>query len=106
MTHRDIETINTAYAIANDKVSEFLEENPIHEGILLQAIEPLRSAFGVDKTFRLELVHEDGEASIHCVILWPGSVQSAASSLDAFDENWWLDHMNPKAYLVFTYQLT
>lgn len=98
-------SLESNYVFSEDNVAGFIEEHPSYRDVLLRSIDPLRKYFGADKTFLLKLSYEDGDPTLYCVILWPGSVQSAAAARSAFDDEWWLEHMNPDTCIVFVYQL-
>jgi len=68
---------------------------------------PLSLAFGEEKLFRLELsVDEYDVPTVYGVVVWRGSVTSAAQAFNSFSENWWLDHMTPATSdLVFIYRI-
>jgi hypothetical protein len=88
-------------------IDAFLADHISLLSILRDAVGPLKSAFGDDNIFTLELsIDEDDSMMLYGIVVWRESVQSAARALDHFEEDWWLDRMtSDTADLAFTYRL-
>jgi hypothetical protein len=103
----DISRLRQSYVFTTSKPLDlFLARRSVIVAILREAVVPLRSAFGQDTLFRLELSVDEYEvATVYCVVVWRGSVKSAAQAFESFSEGWWLDHMTPATNdLVFIYR--
>jgi hypothetical protein len=104
---QDIEQLKAAYVFADRSIERFLTDHRALPAILRAAIEPLKTSFGADKVFRLELsIEEDDSKMLYGVALWRDTARAAAQALDNFAESWWLDHMTTSTTaLAFTYEL-
>lgn len=104
---RDIQELRASYVFADEAVDQFLTDHRALPGILREAIQPLRTSFGTDRVFRLEVsIEEDDSKTLYGIALWRDGVLEAAQALDHFTETWWLDHMTTHtADLAFTYEL-
>lgn len=72
------------------RVSSFVRWNRLR-GLLLEAGEPLDSAFGAGAVKRLSLSgDEEGSLTLFCLVMWPGDMREARRALRVFDEQWWL----------------
>ncbi len=73
-------------------VAAFMERNRIRS-LLLEAREPLNTAFGGAAMKTLTLVRDDeGFDALFCLVMVPGDMQEARRALRSFDEQWWLAH--------------
>jgi hypothetical protein len=71
-------------------ILEFIKRNRLLE-VLLEARDPLASAFGETAVKKLTLVEDDeGFVTLFCLVLTPGNLDEAKRALNSFDENWWL----------------
>jgi len=86
-------TLEQAYVLEDrSAIPAFIERNRLLE-LLLEAREPLASAFGEATVKKLILVEDDeGFVTLFCSVLVPGSSDEARRALDLFDESWWLAH--------------
>jgi len=75
---------------------------------LMDAIPELRSSFGQENIFRLELSRDDEHSqTLYAVAIWPGPIHAAVQALRRFEEDWWLDRMTSStADLAFVYEIT
>jgi hypothetical protein len=104
----DIEELKEFYVFADDAVDQFLIDHPALPGVLREAIQALKSSFGSDRVFRLEVsIDEDDSKMLYGVALWGDAVRAAAQALDNFAESWWLNHMTPNTTdLAFIYKIS
>jgi hypothetical protein len=88
---KSIERLRSAYAISDlAKVGSFIEENRLTEA-LVQAIEPIKKAFGESPSRKLAVLEDDeGSRNLFCLVAFPGSLNEAQEALDSFDRDWWL----------------
>lgn len=71
-------------------VAAFIERNRIRR-LVLEAREPLNTAFGEAAMKTLTLVRDDeGFDALFCLVMVPGDMQEARRALRSFDERWWL----------------
>jgi hypothetical protein len=93
LEHPSLSDVEQAYVIEDrSAVVAFIKRNQLL-GLLLEAREPLASAFGEATVKKLTLVEDDeGFTTLFCLILIPGSLHEAKEALDLFDESWWLAH--------------
>lgn len=88
-----LKTLEKAYVLEDrSAIPPFARRNRLLE-LLLEAREPLTSAFGEAAVKKLTLVEDDeGFVSLFCSVLVPGSSDDARRALDSFDNSWWLAH--------------
>jgi len=88
---KPIERLRSAYVISNvAKVGSFIEENQLTD-VLVQAIEPIKKAFGESRSRKLAVLEDDeGSRALFCLVAFPGSLNEAQKALDSFDRDWWL----------------
>jgi len=73
------------------EILAFIMGSRVIEELLLEAQEPLNSAFGQESVKKLTLVEDDeGFVSLFCLVWVPGSLHEARRALRSFDESWWL----------------
>jgi hypothetical protein len=86
-----LERLSSSYAIADPKnVLGFVNENQLTD-ILLQAVAPIKKAFGPLPSKRLTIVEdEEGLRALFCFVAFPGTLDDAQKCLDVFDRDWWL----------------
>lgn len=103
----EISELKKSYVFRDRGIDKFLESHPALVSVLMQAVTPLKEAFGADGVFRLELeTEEEGSRMIYAAALSSGSVREAARALDQFVDGWWLDHMtNQTSDLAFVYRI-
>jgi hypothetical protein len=84
-------TLERAYVFEDrSAIRTFIKRNRLLE-LLLEAQEPLNSAFGEAAVKKLTLVEDDeGFVTLFCLILVPGALEDAWRALNSFDESWWL----------------
>lgn len=71
-------------------VAAFIERNRVR-GLLLQARDPLITAFGEATVKRLSLIEDDeGFDTLFCLIAVSGDIHEARRALRSFDQRWWL----------------
>ena len=71
-------------------VLRFVEENRLR-GLLLEARQPLDSAFGRDAIKTLSLERDDeGFDTLFCLVRTRAQLEIATGALRVFDERWWL----------------
>jgi hypothetical protein len=105
---RAIEELKASYVFADDAVDQFLTDHGALLGVLREAIEPLRTSFGADRVFQLQVsTDEEDSKMLYGIVLWHDTVRAAAQALDHFVETWWLDHMTPDTTeLAFIYKIS
>lgn len=73
--------------------------------LLLDAVRPLRQAFG-DRLLQLQAISDGDEISLRATVQWADDPESARVAREKFDQHWWLDNCNrAHGYLVFDYEL-
>jgi hypothetical protein len=88
----EIDRVRAAYEFEQPaEVAHFLNDHPELSSLLLDAISPLREAFGPDSPRKLRLLCDEECCSLHASVLWRGSLESGSDCLDTFDNAWWLD---------------
>lgn len=87
-------------------VSRFIIEHGLR-GLLSQAAQPLRRAFGDSAIRSLRLVTDDeGSATLFCLVMVPGDLARANRALERFDRDWWLARCDLRAGLLnFDFEL-
>jgi hypothetical protein len=106
---RQLQTLHRYYTIVDDDrtVIELLQEEPELYPLLLDAVDPLRQAFG-DKRLIYIRVQKSDEDSILKVAVWlPADFgNDPECTLQAFDEDWWLKNCHRSGgALVFDYEM-
>ena len=103
----EIASLQTLYLFADSEVNNFLRQSGTLRATLRQAIDPLRTSFGADKLFNLEISRdEDGFETIYAVAIWQADAPAASAALHHFLETWWLQHMSAaNSDLAFAYKL-
>jgi len=88
-----LSAVEQAYVLDDrSDIPAFIRRNRLLE-LLLEAREPLTSAFGEATVKKLTLVEDDeGFITLFCLVLAPGSLDEAKGALNLFDERWWLAH--------------
>jgi hypothetical protein len=88
-----IERLSHEYAIGEStKVLGFIQRNQLAD-VLIDAVEPIKKAFGESLTRRLTLAEDDeGSRTLFCLVKFPGSLEQAQQALRSFDRNWWLEN--------------
>jgi hypothetical protein len=102
-----IEGLEAVYVIKEcAAVAGFIQENRLR-GILLQATEPLNTAFGDAAIKTLTLLRDDeGFDTLFCLVMVPGDMLEARRALRSFDQRWWLARSaQAKGRLNFDFQL-
>jgi hypothetical protein len=105
---QDIEELRAFYVFADDAVDHFLTDHRALPSVLREAIEPLKTSFGADKVFQLQVSTDEEDCKmLYAIALWRDTVRAAALALDHFVETWWLDHMTPDTTeLAFIYRIS
>ena len=71
-------------------MAAFIKQNCLRE-LLLQAREPLNTAFGESAVKTLTRVQDDeGFDTLFCLILVSGDMNDARLALRSLDQHWWL----------------
>lgn len=90
---RETQDIERSYVIDNRPVVlSFIERNHLQD-LLLEAICPLRTAFGNRGAVQtLRIVRDDeGVDTLFCIVQFRGDVETGMQALASFDEQWWLE---------------
>lgn len=87
----ELSAVEQTYVLEDrSAIAAFIKRNRLLD-LLLEAREPLISAFGESPVKKLTLVEDDeGFTSLFCLVLIPGSLDEAKRALDSFDDGWWL----------------
>jgi hypothetical protein len=103
----EIASLQTLYLFADSEVNNFLRQSGTLRATLRQAIDPLRTSFGADKLFNLEISRdEDGFETMYVVAIWQADAPAATGALHHFLETWWLQRMSAgNSDLAFAYKL-
>ena len=89
---KQIEDIERTYVIDDrNSVLSFIQRNGI-QNLLVEADNPLRSAFGKLGMIKLlRLVRDDeGADTLFCFVQFRGDVEAGMQALASFDQQWWL----------------
>ncbi len=104
---RSLEELDRFYVFEDrDGVAGFIKQNRL-QGLLEQAREPLKSAFGETALKKLTLITDDeGFTALFCLVRVPGDTQEARRALRSFDHQWWVGHSTGAAgKLNFDFEL-
>jgi hypothetical protein len=103
----EVDRLKTMYRFQDDEsVEAFLSSHPSAVYILINALPQLKTFFGPDVVFKIQVIEEDDEQQIlYAVAVWRGRVEDAVAALENFDEKWWLDQPARVLALTFTYEL-
>jgi hypothetical protein len=100
--------LQRSYVFLNDReIRRFLKSHRTAPQLLIEAAPHLRQYFGAGTVFNLRAtIDEFGAQTLYAVILWPGDVRDARTSLDHFDEQWWIaNSRQASGDITFTYEL-
>ena len=103
-----VEDVRRAFAIPHDEsVIKFLDGHRTIPQLLIESVTALKASFGEATIFNLRTrLDEAGSEILYAVAMSAGTSRSAYDALTAFDESWWLRHVNQASgNLVFTYEL-
>jgi len=95
------------YQIADNGcgVSGLLDEEPSAFSLLMDAVEPLRNAFGV-RVLHLRVQYSEDAGLLKVGVQLPIEFDDPEQALQSFDRSWWLDNCNRSGGpLVFDYEI-
>jgi hypothetical protein len=101
-------TIRRHYAVAGpeDDIAGALGACPELSNLLLEAVDPIRKAFGGDHQLELRAEWTDEDLVLRAAIHVPPAFESATAALAEFDSAWWISNCQRSgAGLVFDYEV-
>jgi hypothetical protein len=86
---------------------ELLEAEPALYSLLIEAVEPLRQAFGDKRLMYIRVLSSDEDSILKVTIrLLANFGDNPEDALQAFDETWWLSNCHRSGgTLVFDYEM-
>ena len=88
-------------------VSELLATAPALYALLIDAVEPLRHAFGDKRLIHVRVLSSDEGSFLKVAVQVPADFEEDPErALQSFDEEWWLKHCHRSdGALVFDYEM-
>jgi hypothetical protein len=104
-----LRTLQQHYTILDgDKlIIELLEGEPTLFNLLVEAVQPLQTAFGATRLFQIRAQHSDDDALLRVAVRVPADYRDDPERvLRSFDRDWWLDNCQRSGgALVFDYEI-
>ena len=104
-----LQTLHQYYTIMDDDrtVTEFVQEEPELYWLLLEAVDPLRQAFGEKRLIYIRVQTSDEDSILKVAVRLPANFgDDPERVLQAFDEEWWLKNCHRSGgALVFDYEM-
>jgi hypothetical protein len=104
-----LQILHRYYAIMDDDrpIIELLQEEPELHSLLLDAVEPLRQAFGDKRLIYIRVQTCDEDSILKVAVRLPANFDDDPEcALQAFDEAWWLKNCHRSGgALVFDYEM-
>jgi hypothetical protein len=88
-------------------ISELLGEDAALFTLLVEAVRPLRTAFGENRLLQVRVQHSDDDSLLKVAVQLPGDFgDDPESALRSFDREWWLENCHRSGgALVFDYEI-
>ena len=102
-----LRTLQKDYTIVDSDrdVMELLEEHASLFPLLIQAVQPLKSAFG-ERLFHIRVQHSDYDSLLKIAVRLPDDFVEPETALRSFDTNWWINNcQRSSGALVFDYEI-
>ena len=102
-----LRTLQKDYTIVDSDrdVMELLEEHASLFPLLVQAVQPLKSAFG-ERLFHIRVQHSDYDSLLKIAVRLPDDFVEPETALRSFDTNWWINNcQRSSGALVFDYEI-
>lgn len=102
-----LKTIEAHYIITEGKewVKRLLYTQRDLSKLLIEAVQPLKKAFGY-KLVQLQGLSDGDDVSLTATVQWQDDANLARAARDNFDQDWWLANCNrAHGFLVFDYEL-
>jgi len=107
MRAEQMRTLQQRYTFLDDRrlLVEFLEEEPVLASLLIEAMQPLSTAFGDGRLIQVRVQHSDEHALLKVAVQLPaGFAGDPEQALRSFDAIWWLNNCHRSGgALVFDY---
>lgn len=104
-----LRTLQQHYTVLDDDstVSELLATEPALYSLLIEAVKPLRHAFGDKRLIYIRVQSSDEDSILKVTVRLPANFgDNPEGALQAFDEEWWLNNCHRSAgALVFDYEM-
>jgi hypothetical protein len=103
-----LRSLQEHYMILDSEDSiELLQQQPSLFRLLIEAVEPLRMAFGNDHILQLRVLHSDEGILLKIAVLLPSNFSDdPEQALHSFDVEWWLNNCHhSNGALVFDYEI-
>jgi len=107
---RQVRSLQQYYTIVDSDriVTELIGEEPALFALLLEAVRPLRMAFGEKRLIYVRVQFSDDDTLLRVAVQLPVSLSNdqAERALRSFDEHWWLKNCQRSGgALVFDYEI-
>ena len=102
-----LRTLQKDYTIVDSDrdVMELLEEHASLFPLLIQAVQPLKNAFG-ERLLHIRAQRSDHDSLLKIAVLLPGDFVEPETALRSFDANWWINNcQRSNGALVFDYEI-
>jgi hypothetical protein len=104
-----LRTLHQHYTILDNDhtVTEILKTEPALYSLLIEAVEPLRHAFGNKRLMYIRIQSSDEDSILKVTVRLPANFgDDPERALQAFDEEWWLNNCHRSgSALVFDYEM-
>ena len=104
-----LRALHQHYTILDDDRTfiELLATEPALYSLLIEAVEPLRHAFGDKRLIYIRIQSSDEDSILKVTVRLPANFgDNPEGSLQAFDEDWWLNNCHRSSgALVFDYEM-
>lgn len=104
-----LRALHQHYTILDDDrtVIGLLETEPVLYSLLIEAVEPLRRAFGDKRIIHVRVQSSDEDSILKVAVQLPADFGGdGESALQSFDEKWWLNNCRRSGgALVFDYEM-
>jgi len=109
MSAEQMRTVQQRYTFLDDRrlLVEFLEEEPVLASLLMEAVEPLSTAFGDERLLQVRVQHCDKDTLLRVAVQLPSDFAGdPEQALRSFDAMWWLNNCQRSGgALVFDYEI-
>lgn len=91
----------------NHSLIELLREDPALAALLIEAVKPLRNAFGEGRILQLRVQSSDDDSFLKVAVQLPSHFDGDPErALRSFDAGWWLENCHRSGgALVFDYEI-
>ncbi len=104
---RQLESLQQSYIIldSDESVREILRKEPMLAALLIEAVEPLKKAFG-SRQIQMRPQVTDDDSFLKIAVQLPANFPAPETALLSFDSAWWLNNCHRSSgALVFDYEI-